>query len=115
MLNKETKKKIIFDSILVLVLLVISLSALYFVFSNRSVGSVVEVSVNGEKVGEYSLYKDGEYILNGGTNVLKIEDGRAYMIYADCPDKTCVRKGKIYYIGDDLTCLPNRVRVEILE
>ena len=115
MLSKETKKKIIFDTILVLALLVISLSALYFVFSNRNIGSTVRVSVDGETVAEYSLYKDGEYSLNGGTNVLKIEDGRAYMIFADCPDKTCVRKGKIYYIGDDITCLPNRVRVEILQ
>ena len=115
MLSKETKKKIIFDTILVLTLLVISLSALYFVFSNRNIGSTVRVSVDGETVAEYSLYKDGEYSLNGGTNVLKIEDGRAYMIFADCPDKTCVRKGKIYYIGDDITCLPNRVRVEILQ
>lgn len=114
MLNKVTKKKILFDAILVLVLLAISLSVYFFVFLGRDEGSVVRVSVNGKTVGEYPLYVDAEYTLNGGTNVLRIEGGMAYMAYAECPDKTCVTKGKIYLIGDDITCLPNRVRAEII-
>ena len=115
MLNRETKRKILFDAILVLVLLVISLSVYFFVFSARDEGSVVRVSVNGVTVGEYPLDTDAEYTLNGCTNILRVEDGMAYMIYAECPDKTCVAKGKIYLVGDDVTCLPNRVRAEIID
>ena len=114
MLNKVTKKKILFDAILVLVLLALSLSAYFFVASARDEGSVVRVSIDGKTVGEYPLDKDAEYTLNGGTNILRIEGGMAYMTYAECPDKTCVTKGKIYLIGDDITCLPNRVRAEII-
>ena len=115
MLNREMKRKILFDAILVLVLLVISLSVYFFVSSGRDGGSVVRVSVNGVTVGEYPLDTDAEYTLNGGTNILCIEGGRVYMVYAECPDKTCVAKGEIYLVGDDVTCLPNRVRAEIID
>ncbi len=115
MLNKETKRKIIFDLVLVLVLLAVSLSVYFFVLHGRSDGTVVRVSVDGETVGEYSLYINAEYVLNDGTNILCIEDGSVYMKYAECPDKTCVKKGKIHLVNDDITCLPNRVRVEIFE
>ena len=81
----------------------------------RDEGTVVRVSVNGVTVGEYSLNTDAEYVLNDGTNILRIEDGKVYMLYAECPDNTCVKKGKIYLVGDDVTCLPNRVRAEIID
>ena len=115
MLNKVTKKKILFDAILVLLLLALSLSAYFLVEANRDAGAVVRVSVNNEVVGEYPLNVDAEYTVNGGTNTVRIEGGMVYMVYAECPDKTCVAKGKIYLAGDDITCLPNKVMVYILE
>ena len=115
MLNKVMKGKIFFDAILVLVLLALSLSAYFLVESNRDEGAVVRVSVDGKTVGEYPLNVDAEYILNGGTNAICIEDGMVYMTYADCPDKTCITKGKIYLEGDDITCLPNKVMVYVLD
>lgn len=115
MLNRELKKKIIFDLVLVLLLLAISLSVCFLVYRNRAEGSVVRVTVDGEVVGEYPLSIDAEYTFNGGTNVLRIEGGEAYMTYAECPDKTCVKKGRIRLVHEDITCLPNRVRAEIFE
>ena len=58
-------------------------------------GAYVVVRVEGVEVGKYSLYLDGEYELNGGTNILQIKDGKAYLIDATCPDKLCVNQGKI--------------------
>jgi len=115
MLDKETKRKIIFDVILVTALLVIALFAYFAVGAFRTSGAYALVTVNGEEEGIYPLSRDGEYSLNGGTNILVIEDGVAYIREADCPDGLCVRKGKVYLVGDDITCLPNRVRVEIFE
>lgn len=114
MLNKVTKKKILFDAILVLVLLAISLSVYFFVFLGRDEGSVVRVSVNGEVAGEYPLYVDAEYTLNGGTNVLRIEGGMAYMTYADCPKQRCVNRGRVYLVGYSIDCMHNRIRVEVI-
>ena len=32
---------------------------------------------------------------------------------ADCPDKLCVKTGKIKDNSHDIICLPNKVRVEV--
>ena len=111
-------KKLRSDIILIAVVLVIGLSALLVSFLLRkdgsTVGSTVVVSVDGRKVAEYSLHVDGTYYLNGGTNVLVIEDGYAYMKEANCPGfQDCVEKGKISYVGQSITCLPNKLIVEI--
>ena len=115
MLNRETKRKIILDVILVVTLLAVSLSAFFIFRAFREEGAVAVVTVDGKLVAEYPLSQDGEFSLNGGTNILVIKDGEAYMLTADCPDGTCVRKGRISYTGEDITCLPNRVRVEIMD
>ena len=48
-----------------------------------------------------------------GKNTLIIERGCAYMQYADCPDKLCIKQGKISDSSKDIVCLPNRVTVRI--
>ena len=63
---------------------------------------------------EISLEKDGEYPILDGKNVLIIEDGAAFMKSADCPDKLCVHQGKIKLSGERITCLPNKVMIEIV-
>lgn len=76
----------------------------------------VVVSINGESVAEYSLSLDGEYPLNNGTNKLKIENGEAWMIYADCPttgSTKCTYQGKISKRGEMITCLPNKIVVMV--
>ena len=72
-----------------------------------------EVKVDGEEVGKYSLSEDGEYELNGGTNILRIENGAAYLIEANCPDHLCVKQGKINKNGQTITCLPNKLTVTV--
>ena len=46
---------------------------------------------NGEKIRLLGQGKEG---INGGKNILKISEGTADMIDADCPDQTCVKKHK---------------------
>jgi hypothetical protein len=79
----------------------------------REDGAFVRVSVNGEAVAEYSLYNDGEYEINGGTNILVIKDKKAYIKYASCPDGLCKNQSKIHMSGERIVCLPNRVLVEV--
>lgn len=76
-------------------------------------GAYVVVRVDGEEVGKYSLSEDGEYSLNGGTNILVIENGAAYLIEANCPDHLCVKQGKINKNGQTITCLPNKLTVTV--
>ena len=107
-------KKLLADMILIAVLLILALSAFIITELLRKDGAFVRVSVDGEVVAEYPLSEDGEYSLNGGTNILVIKNGEAYIKWADCPRQICVKDGSISRTGERITCLENRVVVEVL-
>lgn len=109
-----SKKKIISDIILGAALLLVALSVFLAVELMREGGSQAVVEIAGAEVARYSLNEDGRYELSDGKNVLVIESGRAYMESADCPDKVCVRTGKISKAGEQIVCLPNRTLVRIV-
>ena len=102
-----------YDIILISALLAVALTVLLFTSLTRRQGNLVEVEQNGALVATYRLDVDGEYPLNGGTNILVIKDGEAYLSYADCPDKTCVNTGKIHYVGESIICLPNKLAITV--
>lgn len=106
-------KKTVADIVLIAVILVLALSVFLIYETLKKEGDFVRVSVNGETVAEYSLSVDGEYSLNGGTNILVIEGGEAYIKWADCPRQICVKEGKISRAGERITCLENKVVVEV--
>ena len=107
-------KKLLTDIILIGVLLAVGISGL-IIWSLTSVGgNTVVVSVGGRTVAEYPLEIDGIYFLNGGTNILVIEDGYAYIREANCPGyQDCVERGRISMVGESIVCLPNELVVEI--
>ena len=106
-------KKRLADLLLILGLLLLALVC-YLLFSGSgSRGNVAIVCVSGEEVARYSLAVEGRYELNGGSNILIIRDGCAWLEDADCPDKLCVRQGKIQLDGQCITCLPNKLTVTI--
>lgn len=105
-------KRHIKETLIVVSLLLVGVVSFTLVRFFATDGTAVVVSINGETVGEYSLYFDAEYQI-GERNVLTISGGKAYMSYADCPDHTCKNMGKISAIGEKIICLPNRVMVEI--
>ena len=107
-------KKTVADIILVAILLIFALSAFIITELLRDDGAFVRVSVDGEAVAEYSLAVDGEYSINGGTNILVIENKEAYIKWANCPKQICVKDGKISRTGERITCLENRVIVEVV-
>ena len=110
---KKSKNR--YDIILIASLLSVALVGVGLLLILRREGGRVRVEIDGVAVAEYSLAIDGEYTLNGGTNILVIEGGAAYIKDADCPDKTCVRRGRISYVGQSAVCLPNRVSVKIID
>ncbi len=99
------------DLILIISLLIIAVTLIFVVNCTKKTGAQVDVEIDGKYVTSYSLANDGEWVLNGGTNILVIKDGYAYLSYADCPDHTCVKTGKIKYAGQSIICLPNKVAI----
>ena len=95
------------------------LAGLLFVFLRlgKGEGSEVVVKVGSQEIGRYSLAVDGVFVLNGGTNTLKIEDGKAWVIEADCPKPggdVCTEHGKISKNGQMITCRPNKLTVTVI-
>ena len=107
-------KKLVADVILIASVLLLSLSVLLIVNLTREPGASARVTVDGRVVADYPLSVDGEYVLNGGSNILVIEGGSAYMKHADCPDGLCVKQRKKSRSGERIVCLPNRVSIEII-
>ena len=95
------------DLILIVTVLVVALIALGVVQLFKKDGAYVSVKVNGVEVAQYSLAVDGEYSINGGTNILKIENGEAWMMEADCPARgstRCTAQGQISKTTETITC-----------
>lgn len=103
------KRDLILIGIVVVLICAVSLT----VMLTKEDGACVIVRVNGQQVATYSLLENGEYSLNGGTNILCIREGKAYLTEADCPDHLCVKQGKIDQTGETITCLPNRLTVTV--
>ena len=104
------KKK---DFILIGAIVAVIAIAIAVLSLTKKDGDYVIVRINGNEVAKYSLSQDGEYSLNGGTNVLRIENGTAYLVSANCPDHLCVKQGKVDQSGETITCLPNRLTVTV--
>ena len=111
---KSTLKKHRADIIVIASRLLLSMITLLIITLTRKEGLAVRVEINGETVAEYPLSVDGEYVLGGGTNVLTIKDGEAYMTYSECPDHTCEETRRAKYVGNTITCLPNRITVTVI-
>ena len=101
------------DIVLIAVLLLLSLSFLLITRFNKREGAVALVEVDGAVVGRYPLSVDGVFVLNGGTNVLIIEEGTARLVESHCPDRTCELTGRVRYVGQTIVCLPNRLSVTV--
>ena len=100
--------------ILLIALLLDMTGVLYLAFGRtKGTGAYAVVRVEGAVVARYPLDEDGVYPLNGGTNILAIEDGYAWIQEANCPDHICMLQGKINKTGQVITCLPNLLTVTV--
>ncbi len=51
------------------------------------------------------------YSPDGNKNTIHIENGDICISYAECPDQTCVKSGKLYSESLPIVCLPNKLIV----
>jgi hypothetical protein len=109
--GRRIRNDVIF--ITALLLAVCLLGACYLLL--RREGDVVEVTVDGEIFGVYSLGEDRrvEIVVGDCRNVLIIQNGEAYVTDASCPDGICEAHRPISKSGESIVCLPNRVVVTV--
>ncbi len=112
-MKEAEKKNYKRDLLLVGILLLAALLLFALTLGTRESGAEAVVTVDGTEVGRYPLSKAGTFPLNGGTNILVIENGEAWVTEANCPDKICMGMGKISRNGEFIACLPNRLLIVV--
>lgn len=117
---KEISKKnrIRNDIVLIVSVLIIAIMGILYLFVFRDVGNSVTVTVDGKEYGVYSLFQDRcEDIYTGENGInynrLIIQDGKAYIETASCPDGICVSHKPVFRDGESIICIPNRVVVTV--
>lgn len=91
-------------------------AALYFFLHPSSETAVAEVAVNGTVIGRYRLFETRTVTVpdaHGGYNTLFFEDGAVRVQDADCPDRLCVRQGRISRLGEAIVCLPHGLVITV--
>ncbi len=107
------RKKIIWQIAPAAVLLLIA--AVFYGFNlikNQKPAVSVEIAVDGQVVETLDLRKNTEIVIpgaSGGSNTLVIQDQKAWVTHASCPDQICVQQGKISLSGELIVCLPNKM------
>lgn len=89
----------------------------FFSFYGKEDGSFVKITIDGQLYGTYSLDKERDVeivVQEKVSNVLRIRDGQAKMVSADCPDKLCMRQKAISLQRETIVCLPNKVVAEVI-
>jgi len=103
------------DVILILILVVLgagSWLAIRFLKDQNS-PSAIKIRTSDEKF-EIPL-KDTSLVIPGplGETEVRIEDKKVWVTKASCPNKLCMRQGKISRPGEAIICLPNRIVISI--
>lgn len=115
--NNPNKRFLRNDFLLIgAILLVCAIGAVYL-FCFRERGNTVTVTVDGKPYGTYALSQDlcEDIVADGkeGCNRLIVQNGKAYIETASCPDGICVSHAPIFRNGESIICLPNRVVVTV--
>ena len=102
------KKEFIFIGALLAVSVL--LCVYVYVLPHVKYGSI-QITVDGELYGTYSLGKD-QVIAIGDTNVCEIKNGEVKMTEANCPDHLCMKQQAVGSAGGSIVCLPNKVVIQ---
>ena len=107
------------DVMVILALLVISGGAFAFnIFSSKDDVAKAEIYLESELVQTVSLSEDKDTVfsIEGKPAVVfhLYEDGSIAFVESDCPDKVCIRSGRLHMVGQSAACLPNGMILKIV-
>lgn len=115
-MENKTRKN---DIILIVVILGLALAALvgirYYQGANTK-DAVAVVTVDDVEYGRFPLNQnitERIELPDGSYNILMIQDGKADVTEASCPDGICVNHRAVSRQNETIVCLPNKVVVEI--
>lgn len=104
---------------LTLLLLGISLAALFFQNSRKAPAGTACVYQDGKLLCEIDLSAVKEpytFVVtsrDGGHNTIRVERGAIGIVDADCPDKLCQKMGMLKTSAYPVSCLPHKLLIKI--
>ena len=105
-------KKLITKRDLILLMIVLLCGVIgVFLMNSADTGKSAEIIVDGKTTEIIALDESYEKQINGV--VVCCENGEVYIKNSDCPDKVCVRSGRVSKSGESIICAPNRVAIKI--
>lgn len=77
--------------------------------------SVLIESAEGQREVPVTPEKDEEIAIPGplGVTIVAIRGGKVFVVTSPCPDKVCIKTGKIPDDTDFIACIPNRVVIRM--
>ena len=99
------------DIIIILSVFLAAVVMFLFWFLGKKSGTTVTVTKDNEVI--YSVPLNEDTVLDAGTNVIIIENGKVWVKEANCKNQICVNHKPIKKTGEVIACLPNKVMVEI--
>lgn len=103
------------------VLAILSISSILYVLwpHEESAGYTADIYQEGTLIMSIPLDKVEEiqtFTIKGAggcTNQVEVRPGGIAIIAADCPDKLCVKQGFLHDSRLPITCLPNRIVIQL--
>jgi len=115
-MEQNTKKNdILLIGVILILALAVYLGMSFFQGTNTHDAKAV-VLIDGKEYGSFPLDNDLTERIeleDGSYNVLVIADGKADITEASCPDGICVSHRAVNKQNQSITCLPNKLVVEI--
>lgn len=117
-MQKKIQPLPIFIGVALTLLAIISL-VLILLPQNRAAGYTANIYQSGELLTSIDLSAVSQpYVFtvtgeNGCTNEIEVRPDQIGIISADCPDKLCVHQGFISDSRLPITCLPNRLVIQL--
>ena len=109
-MKKRWKRDFLFIAVILL-----GAAVLWWLLRPSGEGAYVLVTVGGEEAGRYPLWEDRTVTIGDRDyNILRIENGSAAIVEANCGDHTCVRTGRISRAGECIICLPHRLEIRVV-
>ena len=102
------------DVFIAVIVMLVSIAG-YFLTGAALAGENKKVVIEseGKLFAEYSMDEMRQVDVKGH-NTVEITPEYVRVIYADCPDKTDVKQGKISSPGSIIVCMPNKMTVRIV-
>jgi len=103
------------DKILAFSLVLISMFSFTILKAIKQPGQIAVIKVDSSQEFSKNLNRAEKFSVNGHISETSIEivDGAISVFRSGCPQKLCVRQGRITKTGEIIVCVPNKLTISI--